>query len=107
MVTVAAWGRGFTRKGCGSILGGDRTFLEASQMVLAVKNLPVNIGDIRDKGSIPGSGRSPRGRHGNPPQILAWRIQRTKEPRNLQSMGSQSCTGRKQLSTYAGDHSVA
>ena len=28
-------------------------------MVLAVKNLPVNAGDIIDAGSIPGLGRSP------------------------------------------------
>ena len=27
-----------------------------------------NAGDTRDTGSIPGSGRSPRGRHGNPLQ---------------------------------------
>ena len=27
---------------------------------------PVNAGDIRDEGFIPGSGRSPGGRHGNP-----------------------------------------
>ena len=33
-----------------------------------VKNLPVNGGDIRDAGSIPGSGRSPGGGHGNPLQ---------------------------------------
>ena len=31
-----------------------------------VKNLPVNAEDIRDKGSIPGLGRSPEGGHGNP-----------------------------------------
>ena len=31
-----------------------------------VKNPPVNAGDIRDSGSIPGSGRSPGGGHGNP-----------------------------------------
>ena len=30
-----------------------------------VKNLSVNAGDVRDVGSIPGSGRSPGGRHGN------------------------------------------
>ena len=35
-------------------------------MALVVKNLPASAGDIRDKGSIPGSGRSPRGGHGNP-----------------------------------------
>ena len=32
-----------------------------------VKNLPASAGDIRDTGSIPGSGRS-EGEHGNPPQ---------------------------------------
>ena len=30
-----------------------------------VKNLPANAGDARDKGSIPGSGRSPKVRNGN------------------------------------------
>ena len=69
MVTVAAWGIGFTRKGCGPILGGDRTFLGVSQVVLVVRNLPVNTGDIRDRDSIPGSIRSPGGRHGNPFQF--------------------------------------
>ena len=40
----------------------------ASLEVLVVKNLPASAGDIRDAGSIPGSGRSPRGGHGNPLQ---------------------------------------
>ena len=31
-----------------------------------VKNLPAKAGDERDTGSIPGSGRSPGGGHGNP-----------------------------------------
>ena len=35
---------------------------------LVVKNLPVNAGDIRDSGSIPGLGRSPGGGNGNPLQ---------------------------------------
>ena len=35
-------------------------------MALVVKNLPANPGDARDVGSIPGSGRSPGGGHGNP-----------------------------------------
>ena len=30
-----------------------------------VKNPPINAGDIRDMGSIPGSGRFPGGGHGN------------------------------------------
>ena len=33
-----------------------------------VKNPPANAGDIGDVGSIPGSGRSPGGGHGNPLQ---------------------------------------
>ena len=37
-------------------------------MVLAVKNPPADAGDIRDTGSISGSGRFPGGGHGNPPQ---------------------------------------
>ena len=40
----------------------------ASQVVLVVKNLPANTADLRDTGSIPGSGRSPGGGHGNPLQ---------------------------------------
>ena len=42
--------------------------LGASQVVVVVKNPPVNAGNIRDSGSIPGLGRSPGGRHGNPLQ---------------------------------------
>ena len=38
--------------------------LGASQVVLVVKNLPANAGDIRDTGSISGSGRSPGGEQG-------------------------------------------
>ena len=34
-------------------------------MVLVVKNLPDNAGDIRDPGLIPGLGRSPRGGNDN------------------------------------------
>ena len=37
-------------------------------MVLVVKHLPASLGDIRDMGSIPESGRSPGGGHGNPHQ---------------------------------------
>ena len=40
----------------------------ASQGMLVVKNPPTNAGDIRDVGSIPGSGRSPGGEHGSPLQ---------------------------------------
>ena len=48
-----------------------------------VKILPANPGDAGDSGSIPGSGRSPGGGHGNPLQCScldnpmdrgAWRV---------------------------------
>ena len=37
----------------------------AFQVPLGVKNPPAKAGDVRDSGSIPGSGRSLRGGHGN------------------------------------------
>ena len=40
----------------------------ASQVALAVENLPANAGDIRDMGSIPGLGSSPGEGRGNPLQ---------------------------------------
>ena len=35
-----------------------------------VKNPPASAEDVRDKGSIPGSGKSPGGGHGNPLQYF-------------------------------------
>ena len=61
----------------------------ASQVGLVVKNPPANAGDIRDTGLIPGSGRFPGEGHGNPTNILAWRIPWTEEPGGLQSTGPQ------------------
>ena len=55
----------------------------ASRVVLVVKNPASNEKDIRDAVSMPGSGRSPGGRHGNPLQYSylenpmdreAWRV---------------------------------
>ena len=43
-------------------------YIGASQLALVVKNPPANAGDTGDVGSIPGSGRSPRGGDGNPLQ---------------------------------------
>ena len=40
----------------------------ASQVALVVMNLLAIAGDLRDTGSIPGSGRSPGGGHGYPVQ---------------------------------------
>ena len=58
-------------------------------MVLVVKNLPANAGDIRDMGSIPGSGRSLGGGHGSPLQYSYWRIPWLEEPSGLKSTGLQ------------------
>ena len=40
----------------------------ASQVALAVKNLPAGAEDIRDEGTVCGLKRSPGGGHGNPLQ---------------------------------------
>ena len=42
----------------------------ASQVVLVIKNLPTNARDARDKGLIPGLGRSPGGGPGKPLQYF-------------------------------------
>ena len=68
---------------------------------LVVKNLPANAGDVRNVGSIPGSGRSPGEEHGNYSSILTWRIQWTEEPGRLQSIGLHSRIRLKQLSMRA------
>ena len=60
-------------------------YLRASQVALVMKNPPANVGDIRDAGSIPGSGRSMgwddpleegMASHSS---ILAWRMSWTEE----------------------------
>ena len=61
-------------------------------MECVVKNPPASVGDRRDMGLIPQSGRFPGGGHGNLLSILAWRISWTEEPGGLQSIGSQSQT---------------
>ena len=40
----------------------------AAQVFQSLQNPPANAGDTGDVGSIPGSGRSPEGRNGNPLQ---------------------------------------
>ena len=57
----------------------------ASQMVLVVKNLPANAGDVRDVGSIPGWEDSLEEGMATHSKILAWRIPWTEEPGGLQS----------------------
>ena len=53
------------------------------------KNPPANAADVRDTGSIPGMGRSPEEKNGNPSNVLSWKIPRTEEPGGLQFMGLQ------------------
>ena len=48
-----------------SIIKAISDNLMTFQVVLAVKNPPASVGDIRDKCLIPGSGRSPEGGNGN------------------------------------------
>ena len=55
----------------------------ASQVALVVKNLPTNAGDIRDRGLIPGSGRSLEEGMATHLSNLAWRIPWTEEPGGL------------------------
>ena len=55
----------------------------AYQVVLVVKNLPANEGDVRDAVSIPGSERSLGGGYSTLSCILVWRIPWTEEPGGL------------------------
>ena len=62
--------------------------MRASQVALAVRNLPINAGDPKDMGSL--GWEDPleleMATHSN---ILAWKIPWTEEPSRLQSLGSQ------------------
>ena len=49
-------------------LGWSPGFDTCSQVALVVKNSPANTGNARGMGSIPSSGGSPGGGHGNPLQ---------------------------------------
>ena len=53
------------------------------------KKSTCSVGAAGDASSIPGSGRSPGGRHGNHSTILAWRIPWTEKPSGLWSIGLQ------------------
>ena len=71
----------------------------ASQVVLVVKNLLANAGDMKDSGSILRSGRSPGGGHSNPTGILAWRSPWTEEWWATVHSVAESQTRLKQLSS--------
>ena len=59
-------------------------------MVLVVKNLPANAGDIREEGSV--TGRSPGGGHGNPLQYSCL-----ENPMDRRTWWGYSPWGRKEL----------
>ena len=73
----------------------------ASQVVLVVKSMPANAGEVRDAGLILGLGRSPGGENGNPLQYSCLENQWTEESGGLQSTGSQSWMWLKRPSMHA------
>ena len=79
----------------------------ASQVALVVKNPSANTGDIRDKSSVPGLGRSPAGRHSNPLQYpcLENPINRGTWRATVYGV-AKSQTGLKQLSVYTHIHYI-
>ena len=63
--------------------------IDRASRVLSNKESACNAGVSGDTGSIPGSGRSPRGGHETHLSVLAWRIPWTEEAGRVQSIGSQ------------------
>ena len=64
-----------------------------------------NARDVRDMGSIPGSGRSPGGGHGNPLQYACLENPMDKEAWQVTvPRVTKSQTGLKQLSTHTHTH---
>ena len=73
------------------------------QVVLVVKDLPGNLGDVRDVGSIPGWGRSPGGGRGSPLQYFCLENPLDRGARRAAvHRVTQSRTRLKRLSTHAG-----
>ena len=105
----------FAVKGAPTLYGaGKYASAQISPVALVVKNPCANAGDIRDTGSIPGLGRSPRGGHGNPLQYCclenpmdrgAWwaTVHRTAKIANDWSDLASSTGGRK-TRTYTDKH---
>ena len=54
-----------------------------------IKNPLVSAGDVRDKGLIPGTQRSPGGGHGNPMQYSC--LENHDRQRSLAGYGPQGC----------------
>ena len=75
---------------CASLLSSGG-LSRVSQVALVVKNLTANAGDIRDVGSILGSGRPPGGGHGNPLQYSCL-----ENPHGQRSLEGYSPKGHKE-----------
>ena len=90
---------------CYSPLAAPMGLHRPSQVASGVKNLPANAGHTRDAGSIPGLGRSPEGKHGNPLQYSCLE--------NLTDKGAWWATvhgvakGQTQLSRHKTRHGVS
>ena len=76
---------------------------ESVVVVLVVKNLPDNSGDLRDTGWIHLSRRSPGGRHATHLSILAWRIPWTGETGRVRSIGLHRVRHNRSDLTVAAD----
>ena len=89
---------------CGIWYSAQSTFLcrKASQMALVVKNLSANAGDLRDMGSVSGSGRSPGEGHGNPLQYSLLEIPWL-EGSSPQCCKESDTTERLSTSTHTGN----
>ena len=70
----------------GEIIAWLEARVWASQVMLVVKNLPANAGDL---GSIPGSGKSPGGGHGKPLEYSCLENLMDGDSSGLQSIGLQ------------------
>ena len=68
------------------------TLFLTSKVVLVVKNLFANAGDVRDMSSIPGWEDPLEKGMATHSSILSWEIPWTEEPGGQQSMGSKSWT---------------
>ena len=73
----------------------------ASQVVLEVKNLSTNAGDIRDIGSICGSVRSPEKGNATHSSILAWEIPEQRSLAGYSPWGCKELDTIEQLNMYA------
>ena len=71
-----------------------------------VRSLSVNTGDIRDVGSVPGSGRSSGGEHGNPFQFPCLENPMDRGPLQATVHGVAKCTALSTAQTLAETNSV-